>query len=219
MNLAEKCGSRLILLALAFSLASISCSKPSPGMLELLASREAIRTAQSWQEDIGAQAPTGQWMIINLEKVECPGRMDRIAMLRDSYNRGVHELEYDGAYYSKGNGMEWLKVPGAQIAAITCGRGPSLVWDGVLYDDLDAVQQSGEVRPGKPAISSDDACEWWEVAPAKGAPAHYTVCIHADDHLPYIVHSREHDLNYTYTLSRWNTTKVTLPENLPTGGN
>jgi hypothetical protein len=191
-----------------------SCSKPSPGILELRASRDAVRAAQSWQEDVGAQAPTGQWMIVSLEKVECPNRMDRVAMLRDPHNRSVHELMYDGAYYSKGDGIDWLKVPDGKIAAITCGQGPQLMWDGVLYDDLDAVQSSGEVRAGKSPMSSDAACTWWEVAPAKGASAHYTVCIHSDDHLPYIVHSHEHNLNYTYTLSNWNTTKVVLPESI-----
>jgi|SRR5258706_9106645 len=202
------------LFILAISPNLVACSKPSRGVLELRTSREATRAAQSWQEDISAQVPTGQWMIVDLEKVECPGRMDRIAMLRDPHNRGVHELEYDGAYYSKGDGADWTKVPGAKIAAISCGQGPLLVWDGVLYSDLEAVERSGEVRLAKPTISSDDACEWWEVAPEKDGPPHYTVCIHADDHLPYIVHSHEHNLNYTYTLSNWNKTKVTLPENV-----
>ena len=140
-------------------------------------------------------------------------------MLRDPHNRSVRELMYDSAYYSKGDGIDWIKVPGGQIAAITCGQGPSLTWDGILYEDLDGVQRSGEVRPGKPTQVDGSACDWWEVAPVKGAPPHYTVCINPDDFLPRIVHSREHDLNYTYTLSNWNTTKVTLPDNLPGASN
>lgn len=203
----------LLLLTLALSLGSCS-KKPSQGMLELRASRDATRAAHSWQEDVGVQLPTGQQMIVCLEKVECPARIDRITMIRDPHNHTAHEILFDGTYYNQSDRFNWMTVPGGNIAGFNCGEGPNLTWDGVLYDDLDAVQRSGEVRPGNPANSSDSACIWWEVAPAKGAPPHYTVCIHSDDHLPYIVHSREHDLNYTYTLSNWNTTKVTLPENL-----
>lgn len=132
----------LLLLTLALGLGS--CSKrPSQGMLELRASRDAIRAAQSWQQDVGVQLPTGQELIVSLEKVECPARIDRITMLRDPHSRTAHEVSFDG----------------------------------ILYEDLDAVQRSGEVRPGKPAISSDSAGIWWEVALAKGAPPHYTVRI------------------------------------------
>ena len=208
-------GYSLLFLLLPPLLTLPSCSKkPSQGMLDLRSSRDAIRAAQSWQQDVTVQFPTGQQMIVSLEKVECPARMDRISMIRDPHNRTAHEISYDGTYYNQSDRIDWQRVPGAKITGFNCGEGPTLTWDGVLYDDLDAVERTGEVRPGKPAISSDAACIWWEVVPAQDAPPHYSVCIHGDDHLPYIVHSREHDLNYTYTLSNWNTTKVTLPENL-----
>ena len=198
---------------------SVSCSKPSPGLLKLQRSRAAIRAAQSWREDVGMQIPSGQYVMVSIEKVECPGRYDRFTMVRGPQNHSVHEIMYDGVYYNKSDAIDWLKTPGAQITAMTCGEGPSLIWDGVLYDDLDTVQRSGEVRPGKPPQPLGNACEWWEVAPSKGAPPHYMVCINPDDYLPHIVHSREHDLDYAYTLSGWNTTKVVLPENLPAAAN
>jgi len=210
---------QLVLLALAFSESSVSCSKPSQGVVELLASREATQAARSWQEDTAVQLPSGQWVILSSEKTECPARQDHTVNLREPHLGILHDVWFDGAHYSKEAGRTWMSVPDGKQTVMNCGQGPSLTWDGILYDDLDAVQRSGEVRPAKLAQPDDVNCTWWEVAPAKGAPAHYSVCIGGDDRLPRVVHSREHDLNYTYTLSHWNSTKVILPEELPAAAN
>ena len=63
----------------------------------------------------------------------------------------------------------------------------------------------------KPGFFENASCIWWEVAPAKGAPPHYSVCVGEADHLPRVVRSREHNLNYVYTLTKWNVTAVVLP--------
>lgn len=189
-----------------------SCSRPSPGLLELKSSREAIRAAKSWQSGTTAQFGSGQWVILNLGKVECPDRADRIAILHDEHNRSVHEIWYDGTYFNKSDvAREWVRQQAAAIRFSECGKGPSLTWDGTLYDDLEAVEKSGEFRRGKTDQADDVSCTWWEVAPAKGAAAHYSVCVGEDDHLPRTVRSHEHDLNYVYTLNHWNATTVILP--------
>jgi hypothetical protein len=207
----------LLIAACATNLAS--CSRQSPGLAALVASREATRAAQSWQEDTAVQLPSGQWVILSWEKTECPGRQDHTVNLREPHLGILHDVWFDGAHYSKEAGRTWMSVPDGKQSVMNCGQGPSLIWDGILYDDLDAVQRFGEVRAGKLAQPDDVNCTWWEVAPAKGAPAHYSVCVGTDDHLPRVVHSRGHDLNYTYTLSHWNSTKVTLPEELPAAAN
>jgi hypothetical protein len=192
-----------------------SCSRPSPGLLELQASREAVRAAKSWQSGTTAQFPSGQWVIFALESVECPGRDDHLALFHDQQNRSVHEIQFDGTYYNKSNEVRtWLSNPAPAMTVINCGQGPGLTWDGILYDDLDAVQRTGEIRRGKTDTADDVSCVWWEVAPSKGAPPHYSVCVGEDDHLPRTVRSHEHDMNYVYTLSHWNATTVSLPPDI-----
>jgi len=202
----------IALLAALLVAGSVSCSRPSPGVLELRRSRLAVRAAQSWQKDVSVQMPSGQWSIVTLEKVECPARLDRTSITHDQHASSAHEIWFDGLY-------DKMESPGSWTAAdiplpANCGQGPSLVQDGILYDDLDAVARHGEVRPGQSAQSNPEPCTWWEVAPAKGAPAHYSVCVDDTDHLPRTVRSHEHNLTYVYTLSRWNATKVTLPPDI-----
>jgi hypothetical protein len=200
-----------LLIASAVLLCACS-SKPDTGYLALQQSREAVREATSWQSDVTVQYPTGQPAIIELAKVDCPGRMDRIGILREPRNKSVHEIWFDGMYYNKTEtaGM-WLSSATSANPFPNCGKGPSLIWDGILYDDLDAVAATGEIRRGKADDSDGASCLWWEVAPAKGAPPHYSVCVGEIDHLPRLVRSHEHDLNYVYTMSRWNATAITLP--------
>lgn len=181
-------------------------------MLELRRSRLAVRAAQSWQSDVSVQMPSGQWNIVTLEKVECPARLDRTTLTHDQHASSAHEIWFDGLYYK-------MEMPGSWTAAdvplpANCGQGPSLVQDGILYEDLDAIVRHGEVRPGQPAQSNSPPCTWWEVAAAKGAPALYAVCIDSTDHLPRTVRSHQQNLNYVYTLSRWNATAVKLPPDI-----
>jgi hypothetical protein len=192
-----------------------ACSRPSPGVLELRASREAVRAAKSWQSGTTAQVPSGQWVILTLESVECPGRFDHQALFHSQQNRPDHEIQFDGTYYSKTEAARtWSSNPAPTMAVLNCGQGPGLTWDGILYDDLDAVQRSGEVRRGKTDKEDNVSCVWWEVAPSKGAPPHYSACIGENDHFPRVVRSREHDMNFVYTLSHWNTTTVSLPPDI-----
>jgi hypothetical protein len=115
------------------SAASISsCSRPSPGLLELHASREAVRAAKSWQSGTTAQFPTGQYVILTLERIECPGRYDRTGLLHDQGNRSVHEIQIDSTYYNKDNAPRtWTSNPAPSETVINCGQGPSLTWDGI----------------------------------------------------------------------------------------
>ncbi len=196
---------------LALTTGTVSCSKPSPGVLELQRSREAVRAAKSWQSGVTVQMPTGQRHIVSLEKVECAGRDDRITISYDPPGND-HELWFDGGYYKKEITGAWSS--GAVKMPANCGHGPSLVWDGILYDDLDAAASGGGVRPGQPAQSNTPPCTWWEVAPAKGAEAHYAVCVSETEHLPRIVRSHENNLTYVYTLTDWNATSVTLPTDI-----
>jgi hypothetical protein len=203
-----------VLLAFASSLACLSCSKPSPGMVELLASREAVRTAQSWQADTAIQLPEGFWVVHSLSKTECPARKDRTEILHRQQNRGVHGFWYDGIYYTKSEAA-WTYNTDPQIAAVvSCGKGPQLESEGFLYDDLETVQKSGEVRPGNPAQQPDGSCTWWDVFPAKNGPVQYSVCVNQDDHLPRTARTLEKNLKYSYTFSNWNTTHVALPADL-----
>jgi hypothetical protein len=203
------------LLALGLVLAScVSCSKPSVGVLELQRSRLALRAAKSWQSGVSVQAAS-HWSLVLLEKVECPARHDRLSIIGGAQPGSLHELWFDGVYYK-------MEASGAWTAAdvkfpMNCGAGPSLVWDGILFDDLDAVASDGEVRPGQSQQSGQsnaDTCVWWDVAPAKGAQPHYSVCVDPTDHLPRTVRSNEHDQVYVYTFTNWNATSVTLPKDI-----
>jgi hypothetical protein len=202
-------------LSIVIAVSFCSCFRPSLGVLELQASREAVRAAKSWQSGTTAQFPSGQYVILTLESIECPGRYDRTAILHDPHNRSVHEVQFDGTYYNKTDSPRtWSSNPAPSMTVINCGQGPGLTWDGILYDDLDAVQRTGEIRRGKTDKEDDVSCVWWEVAPSKGAPPHYSVCVGEDDHLPRVVRSHEHDMNYVYTLNRWNATTVSLPPDI-----
>jgi len=185
-------------------------------VLDLRRSRLSVRAAQSWQSDVSVQMPSGQWSIVTLEKVECPARLDRISIIRDQQRGSAHEIWFDGLYYKMETTGSWTAAD-VQMPA-NCGQSPSLIGDGILYDDLDAVARNGEVRPGQPAQPAAAPCTWWEVAPEKGAPAHYSVCVDNTDHLPRTVRSHEQNLTYVYTFSRWNATKVTLPPDMAAPG-
>jgi hypothetical protein len=203
---------------------SVGCSKP--GVKELRQSRAAVRAASSWQSDVTGTAPGSHPRDILLEKVECPSRRDLMLTTRppekselDKEGRIiVHEIRYDGDWYTS-DGRSWNHFAGAQKnlpgkLPIGCGEGPARVWDGALYADLDDVIGKGEIRRGQTAQIDGGACTWWEVAPAKDAPAHYSVCVGDQDHLPREVRSHEKGNEYTYTLSHWNQTSVTLPQEL-----
>jgi hypothetical protein len=190
-----------------------ACSHPpDPGYLELKRSQEAIQEATSWQSDVLVKYPTGQPAIIELSKVDCPGRMERVGILREMHNISVREIWIDGTYYNKTENVAvWVSHPASLNPFPECGRGPFMIWDGVFYGDLDQVHTTGEIRRGKTDNYDGVPCIWWDVAPAKGAVPHYSACVSDTDHLPRLVTTVEHDLHYTYTLSRWNATVVTLP--------
>jgi hypothetical protein len=201
-----------LVIVVAF-LCACACSRaPDRGYLELKRSQEAIREATSWQSDVLAQYPTGQPVIVQLSKVDCPGRMERVGILHELHNASVREIWLDGMYYNKTEGVAvWVSYPATNNPFPECGRGPFMIWDGVFYGDLDRVHATGEIRRGKQDNYDNAPYVWWEVAPAKGAKPHYSACIAESDHLPRLVSTLEHDLHYTYTLTRWNATVVTLP--------
>lgn len=190
-----------------------ACSHaPDPGYLELQRSQQAMREATSWQNDVAAKYPTGQPVIVELSKVDCPGRMERVGILHEMHNISVREIWLDGTYYNKTENVAvWVSHPASLNPFPECGRGPFMIWDGVLYGDLDQVHATGEIRRGKTDNYDNVSCVWWEVFPAKGAKSHYSACVAESDHLPRVVNSLEHDLHYTYTLTRWNATVVNLP--------
>jgi len=212
ISMPKSCARFFLVIALAGSIGS--CSRPNPGLLELQRSREAVRAARSWQYGTTVQLPTGQWVVLLLTSVECPARIDRAIMMHDAQNSSVHEISFDGTYYSQSGGGAWSSKPAPSPKVINCGQGPSLVWDGMLYDDLDAVGRTGEIRRGASARADDVSCVWWEVAPSRGAAPHYSVCVGEGDHLPHIARSRERDTNYVYSFTGWNTTTVSLPSGL-----
>ena len=193
--------------------ASVSCTKPSPGLLELQRSRDAVRAAHSWQSDVSVQTPPRQVSIVRLEKVECPSRLDSWSTAH-SWQPGGHEIWFDGIHYKMGAGGAW-SASDVRLPA-NCGLGPALVGSGNLYDDLDAVAHEGEVRPGLPEPTHENAppCTWWDVAAAKGDPPHYSVCVDETDHLPRTVRFHDRDLTFVYTLSNWNATSVALPADI-----
>jgi len=209
----KNCSRFFLLIILAASVSS--CARPNPGFIELQRSREAVRAARSWQYGTTVQLPTGQWVVLLLTSVECPGRIDRDIMVHDVQNSSVHEISFDGTYYSQSGGGAWSSKPAPSPKVINCGQGPSLVSDGMLYDDLDAVQRAGEIRRGATAKADDVSCVWWDMAPSRGTAPHYSVCVGEADHLPRIVRSHERDTNYVYSFTGWNTTTVSLPAGLP----
>lgn len=71
---------RCLLLVAAFAVLLCACSRPDPGIVELQSSREAVRAAKSWRSAATGQFPAGQWVIVNLISVDCPGRFDRVAL-------------------------------------------------------------------------------------------------------------------------------------------
>ena len=204
---------RLILPLVVVGVGLCACSHaPDPGYLELERSQEAIQGATSWQNDVLVKYPTGQPAIIELSKVDCPGRMERVGILHEMHNISVREIWLDGTYYNKTEGVSiWTSHPADLNPFPECGRGPFMIWDGVLYADLDQVHAAGEIRRGKTDNYDNVSCVWWDLIPAKGATPHYSACVAETDHLPRVVNSLEHDLHYTYTLSRWDATVVTLP--------
>ena len=190
-----------------------ACSRaPDPGYLELKRSQDTLQQASSWQNDVAVKYPGGQPAIVELSKVDCPGRMERVGILHEMRNTTVREIWLDGMYYNKTEGVSvWSSPPATDNPFPECGRGPYMIWDGVLYGDLEQVHATGEIHRGKTDNYDRVSCVWWDVIPAKGALPHYSACIAESDHLPRLVNSLEHDLHYTYTLSRWNATVVTLP--------
>jgi hypothetical protein len=151
-------------------------------------------------------------VIVELSKVDCPGRMERVGILHEMHNISVREIWLDGTYYNKTEGVGvWTSHPANLNPFPDCGSGPSMIWDGVLYGDLEQVHATGEIRRGKTDNYDGGSCVWWDVFQYKGATPHYSACVGETDHLPRVVNSLEHDLHYTYTLSRWNATVVTLP--------
>ncbi len=203
----------LLLVIVPTFVCACACSHaPDPGYLELRRSQEAIQGATSWQSDVAAKYPTGQPVIVELSKVDCPGRMERVGILHEMNNTSVREIWLDGTYYNKTQGVAvWISHPANLNPFPECGRGPFMIWDGVLYGDLDKVHATGEIRRGKNDNYDGVPCVWWEVAPAKGAAPHHSACVAESDHLPRVVTTLEHDLHYTYTLTRWNATVVNLP--------
>jgi hypothetical protein len=197
--------------------ATVSCSKPSPGLLELQASQSAVRAARSWQSGTTVQKPSGGWSIVALEKVECPSRLDRTEVSYDPPSN-IHEIWFDGMYYKQEVTGEWSA--GDTHLPASCGHGPGLVWDGTLYDDLDAVAHGGEVRAGQPEPPQPNTtpCKWWDVAPGSGVAPHYSVCVDEADHLPSKVRSQEHSRTYVYTFTNWNATSVVLPKDIAVPG-
>jgi hypothetical protein len=209
--MSRPCAPFLLLLVVAACL-NACAQRPDPGYLQLQRSRDAIREASSWQSDVLVQNPSGQPMILELSKVECPGRMEVTSILHDMHNISVREIWLDGTYYNKTENVGvWVSHPANLNPFPQCGRGPFMIWDGVFYGDLDAVHATGEIRRGKPDNYDNVSCVWWEVALSKGAKPHYSACIAESDHLPRLVTTLEHDLHYTYTLTRWNATIVSLP--------
>lgn len=199
----------------------LGCSKA--GVRELRQSRDAVRAAKSWEVDATQGATT---RMLFQEKVECPSRRDMMwtvrppekAVLDNDGRVVVHDIWFDGDRYTS-DGLSWHHFAGAEKAlpsklAIGCGVGPALVWDGALYSDLDAVIKAGEIRQGPTATINGGECTWWDVAPAKGQDARYTVCVDTATHLPRVARTRERGNEYTYTLSRWNETSVGLPPEL-----
>ncbi len=202
----------------------LGCSKP--GVKELRQSRDAVRAAKSWQIDVTGAAPGATPRELLREKVECPSRRDLMwtirppekAVLDKDGRTVVHEIWYGGDWYTS-DGRSWDHFAGAEKAlpgklAIGCGEGPALIWDGALYSDLDQAVKVGEIRQGPTATVNGGVCTWWDVAPAKGEAAHYTVCVDKENSLPRVVRARERGNEYTYTLSGWNETSVTLPPEL-----
>src|SRR5271156_6996523 len=99
-----------------------ACSKPpDPGYLELQRSQEAIREATSWQSDVLVQNPTGQPMIIELSKVDCPGRMERVGILHEMHNTSVREIWLDGTYFNKTEGVGDPRIHTAPIRPFSAG--------------------------------------------------------------------------------------------------
>ena len=198
------------------------CTKP--GVKELRKSRDAVREANSWQEDASVQ-DEGRWKPLFLSKVECPSRRDLMWVMRppkeklDTEGRAiVHEIWYDGTWYTS-DGRIWNTVEGAEKKIpgkldIGCGEGPARVWDGSLYAELDDIIRKGEIRPGPKMTENGFDCRWWDVVDAPGQVPHYAVCINETSHLPQVVRSHENTHEYTYTLSQWNTTSVGLPPEL-----
>jgi hypothetical protein len=215
--------SRWIYVLVMMMLAVVTgCTKP--GVKELRQSRDAVRAAKSWQEDVSVN-DGGRWAPLLLVKVECPARRDLMWTMRppkeelDSEGRTVvHEIWYDGTWYTS-DGRVWetladaeKKIPGK--LDIGCGEGPLRVWDGSLYSDLDQVIGKGEIKPGPKMTENGYDCTWWDLAAAPGEQPKYTVCINEASHLPQVVRSRENGHEYTYTLSQWNTASVGLAPEL-----
>jgi len=186
-------------------------------VLALQASREAVRAAKSWQSGITVQTPNGGWSLVRTEYIECPSRYDRISVVHGSQPGSTHEVWFNGVHYQMVAGGAWAAIDAPLPAE--CGAGPELVSGGVLYGDLDSIERSGEVRPGKlTAALMESSCTWWDAASVKGEAPNYSVCLDENDHLPRKLRSAEHGETYVYTFTNWNATSVTLPRDIVATG-
>jgi len=195
--------------ALAFS----ACG-PSAGVKALRASQQAMREAKSWQVAVVEQTRNG-WTLVRIDSVECPARWDRTSHVPETSYR---EIWFDGVHYEMDAGGTFIATDMPFPSG--CGSGPSLASSGILYDDLDAIADNGEVRPGHLPVGTPgtQGCTWWDAAPAKGAEPKYSVCLNEDDHLPRSIRSVEQGHTYAYTLPGWNVTTVTLPPGIVVPG-
>jgi hypothetical protein len=126
-----------IVLFAGFSLGMCACSAPKQDFSALNRSRDAIRAAQSWQSTTAVQLPGGQWTVVDLYAVDCNGNFDHTYILHDQQNRNERQLQLNGRFYTRLPNNTWVQAPNASLPFAHCGEGPTLIWDGPLYDGLD----------------------------------------------------------------------------------
>lgn len=212
-------------LAIAFLLLGLVSCNSKPGVKKLQQSRDALRAATSWEEDVTV-TDGGQQRSVLVVKVECPSRRDLMwtsppskRVLDNDGRVVVHDIWFDGNWYTS-DGRVWHTFKGAQQnlpnkLQIGCGDGPMMVAEERgLSEVLDGVIRQGEIRPGPKMTENGYDCSWWDLSERPGQAPQFSVCINEPSHLPQVVRSMENGHEYTYTLSQWGSASVGLPPEL-----
>ena len=183
--------------------------RPSRGLRELQTSRDAVRLATSWHSLRSTRRSDGSWVMAATRDVVCPTDFDETTIHPEQNGATERRVEVQGHFYSQLPTGVWTTLGNGFIRIPDCGRGPYLESLGNVYNDLDEIEQKGEVHRGGHLDTEGVKCQWWHITTANPTQPKYSVCLAEDSHFPLVVTSESY--GFSYSFSKWNQTTITAP--------